>query len=370
MRQIVIYVLFKMMVVLPLHANNIGDITELRGAGQVVRDEPYPATLDFNINSYDDVRTANGRIGITFLDESQVRLTEHSQLIIDEFVYDANPSNSKMALNFASGTLRFISGELGKIDKENIQIDTPSSQIGIRGTDFTVTVDELGRALVILLPDEFGDASGEILVATAAGTVVLNKPFQSTVTSMWEKAPTSPAILDISLDLIDNLLIVSPPKEKNDGENTGSGRDRDSESDILDIDYLDFRDLDIDYLALDDEENLDFSELDIDYLDVNFFEDLLAIIEEINELDQEQLTADFSGVNITGTTIGQDLETNIITLIDGNKLIMTRQVNNFLRLELDTATSYNIIIEDEGKTFNIMVGSGSSSTIRIKQGSG
>ena len=143
MRQIVIYVLFKMMVVLPLHADNIGDITELRGAGQVVRDEPYPATLDFNINSYDDVRTANGRIGITFLDESQVRLTEHSQLIIDEFVYDANPSNSKMALNFASGTLRFISGELGKIDKENIQIDTPSSQIGIRGTDFTVTVDEL-----------------------------------------------------------------------------------------------------------------------------------------------------------------------------------------------------------------------------------
>ena len=80
---------------------------------------------------------------------------------------------------------------------------------------------------------------------------------------MWEKAPTSPAILDISLDLIDNLLIVSPPKEKNDGENTGSGRDRDSESDILDIDYLDFRDLDIDYLALDDEENLDFSELDM-----------------------------------------------------------------------------------------------------------
>jgi len=370
MRQIVIYVLFKMMVVLPLHADSIGDITELRGAGQVVREEPLPAVLDFDINSYDDVRTANGRIAITFLDESQVRLTEHSQLIIDEFVYDANPSNSKMALNFASGTLRFISGELGSIDKENIQIDTPSSQIGIRGTDFTVTVDELGRALVILLPDEFGDASGEILVATAAGTVVLNKPFQSTVTSMWEKAPTSPAILDVSLDLIDNLLIISPPKERNDGENTGSNRGDGSDFDILDIDYLNFGDLDVDFLALDDEENLDFSELDIDYLDVNFFEDLLSIIEELNELDQEQLTVDFSAVNITGTSIGQDLNTNIITLIEGNKITMTRQVNNYLRLELDSGTSYNIYIDDEGKTFNIMVGSGSGSTITIRQSSG
>ena len=109
------------MVVRPLHADNIGDITELSGAGQVVREEPLPAALDFDINSYDDVRTANGRLGITFLDESQVRLTEHSQLIIDEFVYDANPSNSKMALNFASGTLRYISGELGKIFKSTPQ---------------------------------------------------------------------------------------------------------------------------------------------------------------------------------------------------------------------------------------------------------
>ena len=90
----------------------------------------------------------------------------------------------------------------------------------------------------------------------------------------------------------------------------------------------------------------------------------------LNELDQEQLTVDFSAVNITGTSIGQDLNTNIITLIEGNKITMTRQVNNYLRLELDSGTSYNIYIDDEGKTFNIMVGSGSGSTITIRQSSG
>lgn len=357
------------MVVQPLLADNIGDITELRGAGQVVRNEPFPATLDFDINSYDDVRTANGRLAITFLDESEVRLTEHSQLVIDEFVYDANPSNSKMALNFASGTLRFISGELGKIDKQNIEINTPTSQIGIRGTDFTVTVDELGRALVILLPNEFGDASGEIVVATAAGTVLLNKPFQSTVTSVWESSPTKPVTLDISLELIDNLLIVSPPKEINEqGQDNGDNGSDSLSTDFLDYDFLDYADLEIDLLAED--EDFTFTELDVDYLDVNFFEDLLSVIEELNELDQEQLTTDFSGINLTGTKIGQDLDTNIITVLDGSDITFTRQVNNYLRLELDTGTSYNIFIDDEGKNFNIMVGSGNGTTIRIKQSSG
>ena len=165
---------------------NIGNITELTGSGRIVRDEPYKALLAFDINSYDNVQTSNGRIGITFLDDSQVRLTEHSELIIDEFIYDPDPSKSKMALQFASGTARFITGKLATIDKENILIQTPSATIGIRGTDFTVTVDELGRSLVILLPDDDGLPSGEIVVATAMGQVTLNKPYQATTVSMYE----------------------------------------------------------------------------------------------------------------------------------------------------------------------------------------
>ena len=139
---------------------SIGNITELNGAGRVVRDKPYDATLSFDIESFDDVQTSNGRLGITFLDESQVRLTEHSQLIIDEFIYDPDPSKSKMALQFASGTARFITGKLATINKENIFIETPSATVGIRGTDFTITIDELGRSLIILLPDDDGLPSG------------------------------------------------------------------------------------------------------------------------------------------------------------------------------------------------------------------
>ena len=70
-----------MIVVLPLHADTIGDITELKGYGQKLRDEPYAATLDFNINSYDDVRTRAGRIGITLLDNSTVLCLPFASII-------------------------------------------------------------------------------------------------------------------------------------------------------------------------------------------------------------------------------------------------------------------------------------------------
>ena len=49
MRLIQIFVLFKVIALQPLHADAIGDITELKGYGQVLRDEPYPAILDFDI---------------------------------------------------------------------------------------------------------------------------------------------------------------------------------------------------------------------------------------------------------------------------------------------------------------------------------
>jgi len=356
-----------MMVGLPLHANSIGDITELRGVSQVVRDDTYSAELNFDIEQNDDVRTANGRVGITFLDDSVVRLTEHSKLIIDEIIFDPNPSKSKMSMKFASGTARFITGKIGAINKENISIETPTSKIGIRGTDFTVTVDELGRSLVILLPDEFGISSGEITVATAMGEVILNQPFQSTVTSVWEQVPTKPVILDLNLNIIDNMLIVSPPKaderfveETNNLSNSGA---------ILDVDYLEFEELDVDYLA---EDELSFDELDIDYLDVNFLEDLLEVIEELDALAVKEGRGSqaFSELDIQGTLFGQDPTTQILTFGDAEKITLIRSVTQSVQLDLNGETSYNIIIEQDGKAYNVILNSGGQSTITIRQSGG
>ena len=367
MRQTVTSVLFSLMVVHPLLAD-IGSITELNGQGAVIRDDTLPATLEQDIQQMDDVRTANGRLGITFIDDSQVRLTEHSKLIIDEVIFDPNPNKSKMAMQFASGTARFITGKIGQINKQNINISTPTAQIAIRGTDFTVTVDEFGKSLVILLPDADGLPSGEIVVATALGQVVLNKPYQSTVASVWEQSPTKPVILDLTLDLIDNLLIVSPPKKNEETEETQrtNGSD-DSSTNILDVDYLAYDGLDIDLLEVEEE----FRELDIDYLGTNFLEDLLEVIESVDELDNNELAAvGVAPVDLKGTTFGQDASTQITTFGDAEFFTLIREVNQSVRLDINGQTGYNIILEQDGKSYNVVIGNGSDVTISIRQSSG
>lgn len=356
---LVLCVLSKMTVAQQSDAS-IGSVTELKGIGRIVRDVPYDAALSFDIESYDNVETTNGRIGITFLNDTRVRLTEHSQLLIDEFIYDPDPSKSKMALQFASGTARFITGKLNTINKENIAISTPSANVSIRGTDFTVTVNELGESLIILLPKDDGTPSGEIVVATAIGEVILNQPYQATTVSMFETEPTKPVILDITLELIDNMLIVNPPKEDvNVTEKSVSS----NSNNLLDVDYLEFEDLDIDYLASDD---LEFTELDINYLDVNFLEDLLEIIQDVNELDQTEtlLQAD---LDLKGTTLGFDPDTQINTFTTDNTITFIRALENTVRVDLDKSNAYTVILIQNGKSTQIIVNGGSSSTITIKQ---
>jgi len=346
-----------------LHSSvEIGAISELRGKAQVLRDRPYGAELDFDIQQMDDVRTEAGRVAITFQDSSTVKLTEHSKLVIDEYIYDSDPSKSKMALKFASGTARFITGKFN--NKEGISIRTPSAIIAIRGTDFTATVDELGRSLVILLPDENGLSSGEILVSTAVGSVTLNKPYQATTVSVFENNPTTPVELDITLDLIDNMLIVNPPEQTQESlEQTQASAD-----------YLDFNDLDIDFLNedfLEAEANLEFTELDINYLDVNFLEDLLNVLDALAiSKEEDQLQQGGVGIRIVGTDIGQDKDTQITTIVSGQNISMIRSVNQSARLSLDGSQSYTIILVQDGVSNTVKVNGGSSTTITIKQGSG
>ena len=340
---------------------DIGDISELNGVARILRDEPLQAELNLGIQSNDEAITTNGRMAITFLDDSTVRLTEHSELLIDQYIYDPDPSKSKMALTFGLGTARFITGNLNRIDKQNIELKTPTANIAIRGTDFTATVDELGRSLIILLPDAYGLSSGEIEVITATGSVLLNKPFQATTVSVFENAPSKPVILDLTLDLIDNMLIVTPPEEEIiEGEETV----------VQKKNILDFDDLDIDYLEEDflKEDELEFTELDINYLDVNFLEDLLDVIDALEVVKEEDaLAQDAISTNIKGTKFGQDLETQITTFYTGEKLTLLRSVESSARIDIDGSASYTVIFIQNGVSNIVTINGGEGSTIKITQ---
>ena len=342
-------------------ANNIGDISELNGVAEIVRDKTYDAKLKFAIQQNDEAVTKNGRLGIKFLDDTQVKLTEYSELIINEYIFDPDPSKSKMALKFTLGTARFITGSFNKIDKQNIKLSTPTANIAVRGTDFTATVDELGRSLIILLPDRLGLSSGEIEVFTATGSVLLSRPFESTTVSVFEAMPSKPVILDLTLDIIDNMLIINPPKE--DAEFV-------EEEEVKKVSVLDFDDLDIDYLEedlLESEAELEFTELDINFLDVNFLEDLLDIVDALAVAEEEDRLSQVAGTSIVGTELGQDKDTQITTLVSGQLVSFRRNVNQNLRLDVDGASAYTLILEQDGVNKVVKVNGGSDSTISLSQ---
>ena len=195
--------------------------------------------------------------------------------------------------------------------------------------------------------------------------MLLNKPFEATTVEVFETTPSAPVILDLTLELIDNMLIVSPPKvseEYAQTENAIQAAD----------DYLAFEDLDIDLLAedfLDNEADLDFTELDINYLDVNFLEDLLEIIDKLGDIEEEdQLDQVATSVAIKGTKLGQDAETGIITIVDQQRVSLRRQVEDSIRLDIDAGGSYTVIFIQNGISRTVTVNGGGSSTIRITQG--
>ena len=363
--------MYKWLLVLFLVTSNvcaeIGEISELRGNGEVLRQsggDKLLAKLALDIFSYDDIRTGNGRIAIQFVDESIIRLTEHSKIIVDEYIYDPDPSKSKLALNMASGTARFITGALGKIDKQNIKIRTPSATVAVRGTDFTTTVDELGRSLVILLPNPDGSSSGEITVETMAGIEVLNKPYQATMVSMSESPPTKPVTLvNMTLNFIDNLLIVSPPDEVQQAVEEQSQ----SSTNVLDIDLLEENDLDDNDLDKDELEE-EITRLDIDFLAVDFLQDLLEMMETTaagrKEKDSE---GEIDGVKLEGIIPNFDQDAQVYSFVDGEILSLVRQVENTVDLELDKSGAYNIQILSAGKLINITVNGGGENEIIINQ---
>ena len=352
-----------LLILLPVFAHaEIGAISEIKGNGEILREnqsDKLLAELALDIFSNDDIRTGNGRIAIQFIDDSVIRLTEHSKVVIDKFIFDSNPEKSELALNFIKGTGRFVTGKLKRIKKENIKIRTNSATIGIRGTDFTVSVDETGRSMVILLPNPDGTASGEITVSTFAGTVVMNQPFQATMVTVAESAPTKPVVLEnLTLDFIDNLLIVNPPQEIEkavEDQNTTANN-------VLDIDLLEETELEKDYL---DEDFEDIDRLDIDLLNVDFLTDLLDIIDR--GVGTKAQVSVIEGVSIEGIKAGFDPDNQTYVFVEGSVLTFFRSVENTIDLELDKDGAYNLAILSAGKEINATINGGGESAISINQ---
>jgi hypothetical protein len=290
-------IIFIVMMIIPNFAfAEVGTVTDFKGNAAEARRDSDKLTVEmgFGIEMLDQLITANTRLGLTFEDGTRVEITEQSKLVIDDFVYDPNTSAGKMSMEVALGTVQMTSGLLAKTSRENVDIRTPTASITVRGTDFSMTVDEIGRSLIILLPscpdetlNEDECPVGSISVSTEAGTVMLNESYQATMVSHSGLSPADPRKLLLDKSNINNNLIIVPPSEF-----PGGFSNDEEEEEIrteLDVDLLENEELSEDLLAVEEEfatNTLDVNRVNNTYLD-NLLDISVASLESALEEEEK-----------------------------------------------------------------------------------
>ncbi len=345
---------------------SIGEVTIHNGSAVIDRqngDKDIEVEKELDVFSYDTVKTGKGQVGIKFIDDTRVDVTAHSKLIIDEFVYDPNTNTGKLSLKATLGTVRYASGQIAKNSAQNVEIKTPTATIAVRGTDFAMTVNEIGGSTIVLLPSCNGNGQcyvGEIEVQTDAGFVIMNQAFQATQVDTTESKPLKPVLLNLDEDMINNLLIVAQPKEIED--QVEEEKKLKQVANALDIDFLKFDDLEVDLLESEEEE---FTGLDVDFLDQDFLVDILA---QLNKQLALQMRSEFdkrkdkkkSGVDEFG-----------VTLLDEDPQwvwMRSDESNNNIVLRLDQEYGYIInVTQGDTEILDYELGDGATNVITINQ---
>lgn len=265
----------------------VGTITEqVNAPPSIVRKATtLSAAKGSGIEADDNVRTTAGKVGITFTDNTRVQINENSKLVIDSFVFDPNAKKSagKLAMNVALGTVRYTSGKVAHNNPDSVKIKSPTATVAVRGTDFTLTVDEIGRSTIILLPAcpkgwidlERDCVTGKIEVITDEGRVIMDKAFQATRVDSKESKPFKPTIINLTEDQINNLLILSPPKELRESEEDRQKRRLEMRG-ALDVDFL--KETGLANALEKQEKELYQDKLSRNFLDQDFLANVLDII--------------------------------------------------------------------------------------------
>jgi len=372
----ILYVLLTiLLIVLLLIPNiafaNVGSFTEINGSG-VIKRESTELTLEKNlgVESMDTVLTENGSGRIDFVDDTRVDITEHSKLVIDEFVYDPNTKTGSLSLKASLGTVRYASGAIAKNSRQNVSIETPTATISVRGTDFAMVVNEIGGSTIILLPscDTTGlCVTGEIVVESDAGMVIMNQAFQTTIVEAKGSSPTKPIVVDLSESDVNNLLILRRPIEFDEEERNAQKRQ-----------FVDL--LKLDFLAVDgmiDEDQLVESIKSVWKTDLENNEYLLQdvmgdIFAQVNEALARLLVDEFTKYDEVAARVeGSDQSTGITYLEQDGKWIVTREdprTLSYFRLKLDQKNGYTIdMFQGDFEYYDYRLGNSTNNSISITQ---
>ena len=202
---------------------DIGSVTTVTGTAIIKRGSSVVTIVKGTpVEMNDRVETKNGEVNIVFKDDTSVKVTSSSALVIDDFVYDPKSKSGKLGLKAAEGTVRYVSGNIAHNNPNSVNIKTPTAAIAVRGTDFVMAVDETGKSAIILMPtcEIEGNVnlkgltcgSGKIDVESGGHIVHMDKPYMATLVETLSAPPLPPVIVELMNTPIGNNLMLSPLK--------------------------------------------------------------------------------------------------------------------------------------------------------------
>lgn len=142
------HILFAIIIMLAVSANawsadGAGSVKTLSGSGTVIRaSSVLPVSTGQLVYRGDRIVSAqDSYVGIMLYDDTRLTLGPGSELLIREFEFNPNSNGGDLAVAFLKGTVRVVTGLIGKNAPEKVQFYTPSAMVGVRGTEFVVDVE-------------------------------------------------------------------------------------------------------------------------------------------------------------------------------------------------------------------------------------
>jgi hypothetical protein len=125
-------------------AADIGQIKVAKGQVSIVRGgQTLPGEAGARLQPGDVLRTgADGSVGVTMSDNSTLSVGPNSVLALEKYEFDATTNQGQFDASLQKGSLAVVSGRIAKQSPDAMKVRTPSSILGVRGTEFVVAVND------------------------------------------------------------------------------------------------------------------------------------------------------------------------------------------------------------------------------------
>ncbi len=138
----------------------------------------------------DTLRTGpSDRLQIRFTDGTRLAMRPDSEISVDDYAFSetAAPSEAQVSMSLNRGGFRTITGGIAERNPARYRVQTPYAVVGVRGTDWSAVIDDLGEGDNLIL----GVNEGAIFAENNAGSIDLGEgaDFDFAVVRSFDELP-------------------------------------------------------------------------------------------------------------------------------------------------------------------------------------